>query len=239
MAAVLLAQSSLRRFDDLITTHDRVRSNAIGGMAAGCQRVASRAMENHGTRMSESTSGELNATGEDGVPIEMSAPSDSPQATSAATHDQEITSADLMADEDFANSDAIPIEHGTLDASASLDDEQDEEPAQQAALDESPVEMTASTIAHGPSEATLRALRILPVPVTVSVLLAERKMPVGQVAGLVPGALITFNKSCEDLLDLFVNNHRHCQGEAVKIGEHFGLKIARVGVTEGRKEHVV
>lgn len=84
-----------------------------------------------------------------------------------------------------------------------------------------------------------RAQRILPVPVTVSVLLAERKMPVGQVAGLVPGALITFNKSCEDLLDLFVNNHRHCQGEAVKIGEHFGLKVVRVGVQETRKEHVL
>jgi flagellar motor switch/type III secretory pathway protein FliN len=85
----------------------------------------------------------------------------------------------------------------------------------------------------------LRALRIMNVPVTVSVRLAERKMPLGQIVGLVPGALVPFNKSCEELLDLFVNNYRYCQGEAIKIGENFGLKVARVGVQEERKEHVL
>ncbi len=85
----------------------------------------------------------------------------------------------------------------------------------------------------------LRALRIMNVPVTVSVRLAERKMPLGQIVALVPGALVPFNKSCEDLLDLFVNNYRYCQGEAIKIGENFGLKIARVAVSDERKEHVL
>jgi flagellar motor switch protein FliN len=88
-------------------------------------------------------------------------------------------------------------------------------------------------------EQTLRALHMLNVPVTVSVRLAERKMPLGQIVALAPGALVPFNKSCEDLLDLFVNNYRYCQGEAIKIGEHFGIKIAKVGVTEERKEHVL
>lgn len=88
------------------------------------------------------------------------------------------------------------------------------------------------------ADQAMRALRILRVPVTVSVRLAERKVPLGQVVGLAPGALVTFTKSCEELLDLYVNNFRYCQGEAVKIGESFGLKIARVGVTEERKEHV-
>jgi flagellar motor switch protein FliN len=87
-------------------------------------------------------------------------------------------------------------------------------------------------------EQTLRALRILNVPVTVSVRLAERKMPLGQIVALAPGSLVPFNKSCEDLLDLFVNNCRYCQGEAIKIGENFGLKVAKVGVTEERKEHI-
>ncbi len=82
----------------------------------------------------------------------------------------------------------------------------------------------------------LRALRILNVPVTLSVRLAERKMPLGQIVALVPGALVTFNKSCEDLLDLFVNNYRYGQGEAIKIGEHFGLKIAKVAVTDERRQ---
>jgi flagellar motor switch protein FliN/FliY len=97
----------------------------------------------------------------------------------------------------------------------------------------------ASVTAAISREQALRALRVLSVPVTVSVRLAERKMPLGQIVALVPGALVTFNKSCEDLLDLFVNNHRYCQGEAIKIGENFGLKVAKVGVTEERKEHVL
>jgi flagellar motor switch protein FliN/FliY len=87
--------------------------------------------------------------------------------------------------------------------------------------------------------AALRALRVLRVPVTVSVRLAERKMSLGAVVALGPGSLVTFNKSCEDLLDLYVNNHRYCQGEAIKIGESFGLKISKVGVTQERKERII
>ncbi len=89
------------------------------------------------------------------------------------------------------------------------------------------------------ADAALRALRVLNVPVTVSVRLAERKMSLGTVVALVPGSLVTFNKSCEALLDLYVNNHRFCQGEAIKIGESFGLKVSRVGVNEERRERVV
>jgi flagellar motor switch protein FliN len=81
----------------------------------------------------------------------------------------------------------------------------------------------------------LRALRIMNVPVTISVRLAERKMPLGQIVALVPGALVPFNKSCEDLLDLFVNNYRYCQGEAIKIGENFGLKIAHIAASDNRE----
>jgi flagellar motor switch protein FliN len=89
------------------------------------------------------------------------------------------------------------------------------------------------------AEAALRALRIMRVPVTVSVRLAERKMSLGTVVALVPGSLVTFNKSCEDLLDLYVNNHRFCQGEAIKIGESFGLKVTKVGLIEERGERIV
>ena len=39
------------------------------------------------------------------------------------------------------------------------------------------------------------------------------------------GGLITFNKGCESLLDLFVNNHLYGRGEAIKVGEKFGLRI--------------
>lgn len=72
---------------------------------------------------------------------------------------------------------------------------------------------------------TVRLERLRKVPVTISVRLAEKKIEMGQLLALTPGGLITFNKSCEDLLDLYVNNRLYCRGEAVKVGEKFGLKI--------------
>ena len=83
-----------------------------------------------------------------------------------------------------------------------------------------------------------RMRRLLPIPVKVVVYLAERKIEMGQLLGLAPGSLITFNKNCEDLLDLYVNNRLYCRGEAVKIGETFGLKFNEVGATRRREEHV-
>ena len=76
--------------------------------------------------------------------------------------------------------------------------------------------------------------RLRNVPVTIVVKLAEKKLEMGQLLGIGIGAIITFEKSCEDLLDLYVNNHLYCRGEAVKIGEKFGIKVCEVGSTEER-----
>ncbi|MCA8997969.1 MAG: FliM/FliN family flagellar motor switch protein [Planctomycetaceae bacterium] len=84
-----------------------------------------------------------------------------------------------------------------------------------------------------------RLRRVSHLSVTVSVRLAEKRIRLGQLLALSPGALITFSRSCEELLDLYVNNHRFCSGEAVKIGEKFGLKINEVGVRPVRKKSVI
>src|SRR5258708_5263636 len=81
--------------------------------------------------------------------------------------------------------------------------------------------------------------RLRTVPVTVIVKLAEKKVEMGHFLGLGIGAIITFEKSCEDLLDLYVNNHLYCRGEAVKIGEKFGIKVCEVGSTEERMSAVL
>lgn len=79
-----------------------------------------------------------------------------------------------------------------------------------------------------------RANRLLQLPVPIIVKLAQKKIELGQLLEIGPGAIITFEKSCEDLLDLHVNNKLYCRGEAVKIGEKFGLKINEVGSVEER-----
>lgn len=80
--------------------------------------------------------------------------------------------------------------------------------------------------------------RLKNVPVQVVVRLAEKRIEMGQVVSIAPGALITFGKNCEELLDLYVNNRLYCRGEAVKIGEHFGLRINEVGAVKVREERV-
>ncbi len=74
-----------------------------------------------------------------------------------------------------------------------------------------------------------RLRRLLKLPVRVIVTLADKKVPLGRLLTIGPGSIVTFDKSCEDLLDLYINNRLYCRGEAVKIGEKFGLKINEVG----------
>lgn len=70
------------------------------------------------------------------------------------------------------------------------------------------------------------------LPVAVIVKLAEKKITLSQLRAVGPGTIVQFEKSCEDLLDLCVNNAVYCRGEAVKIGEKFGLKINALGPFE-------
>ena len=79
--------------------------------------------------------------------------------------------------------------------------------------------------AAAPAAAPQTPARLRRVPVPVVVRLAEKRVRLSDVRALAPGSLLTFEKGCEEPLDLFVANRRLARGEAVKIGENFGLKI--------------
>lgn len=68
-----------------------------------------------------------------------------------------------------------------------------------------------------------RSLLKVRVPVTVT--LARKKQRISQIVELGPGSIIQFSKSCEQLLELEVNGHIVGEGEAVKVGEKFGLRV--------------
>ena len=73
--------------------------------------------------------------------------------------------------------------------------------------------------------------RLASIPVPVSVRLAQKRVPLSAVRALVPGSLITFEKGCEEPLELFVSDaarRPRAVGEAVKVGERFGLKVTAV-----------
>lgn len=80
---------------------------------------------------------------------------------------------------------------------------------------------------------------LLQTPVEVSVRLAEKRIELDHLLKLSPGSLITFNKPCDDLLELYVNNRRYALGEAVKIDENFGLKVFEVGVRPRREPRII
>ena len=71
--------------------------------------------------------------------------------------------------------------------------------------------------------------RILRLQVPVIVKLAERKLTFAEVMRLGPGAIIEFSKSSEEPLELLINNKTIGVGEAVKVGENFGLRINQIG----------
>jgi flagellar motor switch protein FliN/FliY len=78
-----------------------------------------------------------------------------------------------------------------------------------------------------PSPVDLKRILRLEVPVIVK--LAERKLTLGEVMRLGAGAIIEFSKSSDEPLELLVNNKAIGVGDAVKVGENFGLKITQIG----------
>ena len=71
--------------------------------------------------------------------------------------------------------------------------------------------------------------RILSLAVPVMVNLAEQDMPVRKVLEFKPGSIIEFEQPFDADLALVVANRRIGMGQAVKVGENFGLRITQIG----------
>ncbi len=69
---------------------------------------------------------------------------------------------------------------------------------------------------------------LLKIPVTVRVTLAGKKQSIGSILELGPGSIIQFEKSCEEMLELEVGELHVGTGEAVKVGDMFGLRLTSI-----------
>ena len=87
----------------------------------------------------------------------------------------------------------------------------------------------AVAAAPAPTPAQSELERILRLEVPVIVKLAERRLNMGEVLRLGTGAIIEFAKANEEPLELLINNKTIGVGEAVKVGENFGLRITQIG----------
>jgi len=90
---------------------------------------------------------------------------------------------------------------------------------------ESAAALASTAPASSTAELPKHLRSFLKVEVPVSVLLATQKQSVQDILGIVPGAIIKFDKSCDELLDLVVGDEPIAAGEVVKVGDKFGLRI--------------
>ena len=70
---------------------------------------------------------------------------------------------------------------------------------------------------------------ILKIEVPVIVQIASRRMPVEDVLKLSPGAIIELPKLADEELEILVANKQIGLGNAVKVGENFGVRVMYVG----------
>jgi flagellar motor switch protein FliN len=69
---------------------------------------------------------------------------------------------------------------------------------------------------------------VLRVTVPIRVTLASQRKSVQEIIELGPGSILAFDKTCEEPMDLMVGNHTLAQGEVVKVGDKFGLRIRSI-----------
>ena len=75
---------------------------------------------------------------------------------------------------------------------------------------------------------------ILKLKVPLLVTVGERFLPVDDVLALGPGAIIEMERSADSDLILMVNNKTIGTGEAVKVGENFGVRINQIDSAKER-----
>ena len=78
--------------------------------------------------------------------------------------------------------------------------------------------------------------RILELSVPVSVVLAEQPMPVETILKITAGTILEFDVPFWSDLPLIVGNRPLARGQAVKVGEHFGLRLTAIDSVRRRIE---
>ena len=75
---------------------------------------------------------------------------------------------------------------------------------------------------------------LLKIETNVAVTLAHQKLPVERILQFVPGVMIQFDKPCDKPLSLEIDGHVIAEGEVVKVGDKFGLRITSISNRDER-----
>lgn len=75
---------------------------------------------------------------------------------------------------------------------------------------------------------------LLSVHVPVIVTLAQTKKTVDEIVKLGPGVILQFDKPCDAMLEMDAAGQHIAEGEAVKVGDKFGLRITSIRLPDER-----
>ena len=73
---------------------------------------------------------------------------------------------------------------------------------------------------------------VMDVPVELTIELGRKSTRIGEVLRLGPGSILELNKANGEPLDVYVNNRLIARGEAVVVGERYGIRLTEVVVND-------
>jgi flagellar motor switch protein FliN len=101
-------------------------------------------------------------------------------------------------------------------------------------LDQNDVEFSAMAGGSSTREAPVAAKsasdleQVFDVPVIVSAVLGNSRMPIGDLLKLGPGALLELDRKVGEAIDIFVNNRLVARGEVVLVDERLGVTMTEI-----------
>jgi flagellar motor switch protein FliN/FliY len=73
---------------------------------------------------------------------------------------------------------------------------------------------------------------VMDVPVEDSVEIGRRKMRIADILRIGSGSVLELDKAAGETLDVYVNNRIVARGEAVVVGDHYGVRLTEILITE-------
>jgi flagellar motor switch protein FliN/FliY len=76
---------------------------------------------------------------------------------------------------------------------------------------------------------------LMDIPLRVTVELGRRQMPIADILALGPGSVVELSKAAGEPLDIYVNDRLVARGEAVLVGDRYGVRLTAVFTPGERK----
>jgi flagellar motor switch protein FliN/FliY len=73
---------------------------------------------------------------------------------------------------------------------------------------------------------------VMDVPVELTVVIGRKSMRIGEILRLGPGSVLELDKASGEPLDIFANGRLIARGEAVVVGERYGVRLTEVLVVD-------